>query len=420
MTIRRQNSFFGNELNLLKFSSPSPCMENGTKYQSCESYCKWHDAYFKDLAKEEFITLMKYAVPQRKAILPSTQLEHDMAKRMFDTGLTGKMNDTFAPFALILFCYTRTKGLVGEDIGLFAKVCNDFFPTPTDQGICLTQNMDINEVMKTGKEYETLFEPNLQKPPESVKGGTDGSKHTMVFFTGVGKNSYKFSYLMDQMNIRDLKIDTGDVILKFHQGNQIAHMIKDTGYLTSSSLTLKSGYEYVIEVKPKIIETTPAFKRMNIEQRKCKLHHEIEENSLFNVYTQQNCKYECYIKEAESHCKCIPWDFMHQNAQAKECDVFGRTCFFNVLENTSKSIDLCRDCVKECDYVTYDGIVIKESKVTPIEIIGDGSTYNYYCEGEQALCDYFWPDEGTNFIDKGLRNAYSAFYRGELSIVCHL
>ena len=177
--------FLGNEVNLLKYSQSSPCLENSTKYQSCVPYCKWHDAYFKELPKEEFIAMMKYAVAQRKLILPPTQFEQNLSKRMFGNSSEGKLKHHFAPFALLLFCYKRNKGLVGDDFGIFAKACNDFFPTPTDQGVCLTQHMDIKEVMKTDKKYEALFEPNLQQPPELVKRGTDGSKHTLVFFTGI-------------------------------------------------------------------------------------------------------------------------------------------------------------------------------------------------------------------------------------------
>ena len=159
---------------------------------------------------------------------------------------------------------------------------------------------------------------------------------------------------------------------------------------------------------------------MDIAQRKCRFHHEIEEDSIFKVYTHQNCKYECYIKEAEHLCKCIPWDFMHQNAQAKECDIFGRTCFYNAMENSSKSNNVCKDCLKECDYTTYDGIAIKETEIsgfkgylstTVFEII-DHYKDTAYCVGDKAFCDYFWPINGTNIIDKGLENSFNAIYGG--------
>ena len=127
--------------------------------------------------------------------------------------------------------------------------------------------MDINDLMKIGKEYESLFEAHLQKPPESVKGGSYGSMHSLVFFTGTGKDRFGFPLSMDQMDLRDMEKDSVDVRLKFHQANQIPHIIEDASYLSSSPLKLKSGYEYVIEVRPKIIEMTSGFQKLNIEHR---------------------------------------------------------------------------------------------------------------------------------------------------------
>ena len=407
--------FFKEEVNPWNYIEPSPCLDNTTRYESCNNYCKWHNTYFKELNKNDFITLMKFSTPQRKLSLSSTQAEEELAERIFGNSFTEKLKHTSAPFSLILFCYQKNNGFMGDDIGIFAKVCNEFFPTPTDQGICLTQNMDIKEVMKTNKEYEPLFEPNQQKSPKSVKDGTYLSKQTLAFYSGTGMDNLGLPInSIEQIDTRDMK-NKGEVRLKFHQANQIPDLLEDNrlqNYFSTSSLILKSGYEYEIKVMPKVFETTPAFKKMNLEQRKCKLSHEVEENSIFKVYTQQNCKYECYVKKAESLCKCIPWDFMHQNAMAKECDIFGRTCFYNAMKNISLSINFCNDCVKECDYITYDGIVIKETSRKLLKIRHTYFDHSKICEGEKFLCDYFWPDNTTNIIDKGLENLYNSMKEG--------
>ena len=402
--------FFKEEVNPWNYLEPSPCLENTTKYKRCNDYCNWHKTYFKELNKNDFITLMKFSMPQRKLSLGSTQAEQDLAKRIFGNGITGNLKHTLAPFSLMLFCYQKNNGFMGDNIGIFAKVCNEFFPTPTDQGICLTQNMDVKQVMKTNKEYESLFEPNQQRSPYSVNDGTYLSKQTLAFYSGTGMDDFYEQFnTIDQIDARDMK-NKGEIRLKFHQANQLPDLLEDNrlqSYFYTSSLILKSGYEYEIKVMPKVIETTTAFKKMNLEQRKCKLSHEVEKNSIFKVYTQQNCKYECYVKEAESLCQCIPWDFMHQNEMAEECDIFGRTCFYNAMENISKSSNLCNDCVKECDYITYDGIVIRETKNKLFEIKYSLTHRSKICTGEKFFCDYFWPQNGTNIVDKGLENFYN-------------
>ena len=151
---------------------------------------------------------------------------------------------------------------------------------------------------------------------------------------------------------------------------------------------------------------------MPFEQRNCKLEHEVGKNSLFKVYSQKNCKYECYIKKVEEMCDCIPWDFMHQNSKlAKECDLFGRTCFYNAMEMVAKSRN-CKHCLKDCDYTKFDGIITKEQKSPmanqPFPGMFDFEINNRECQGERVFCDFFWPQNaGENYtVDKGLNNSF--------------
>ena len=57
--------------------------------------------------------------------------------------------------------------LVGDDLGMIAKACNEFFPTPTDQGICLTTNMDTKEIFFTPEKASdsSIFDSHLQGDP---------------------------------------------------------------------------------------------------------------------------------------------------------------------------------------------------------------------------------------------------------------
>ena len=80
-------------------------------------------------------------------------------------------------------------------------------------------------------------------------------------------------------------------------------------YLTS--ITLKAGMEYTIDVTPTGQFSSERFKALNIEQRKCQLERDNLQNSIFKVYTENNCRYDCLVKVAKELCQCIPWDFMH-------------------------------------------------------------------------------------------------------------
>ena len=52
---------------------------NLESYPSCKTYCQWHEHFLKRYNKEHFMTLMKYALPQRKMIAPTSTLEKELA-----------------------------------------------------------------------------------------------------------------------------------------------------------------------------------------------------------------------------------------------------------------------------------------------------------------------------------------------------
>ena len=282
--------------------------------------------------------------------------------------------------------------------------------------------MDIKTVIHINEEYKALFEPSLQGSDKFVNVGTEESENILVFFTGRPfQYSHDDSRLFEHNEFRLLENNFGEknkaaqIQLKFHQSKEIPHFFEDDELKdTPSSLSLDGGVEYFIDVIPHLVKTTRAFQEMPFQQRKCKLKHEVEKNSIFKVYTQKNCKYECNIKKAEELCNCISWDFLHQNSKhVKECDIFGRTCFYNAMKMIAKSRNYCNHCVKECDYTRFDGIITKEQKSPMTNQLYYGKfdfeiNTNRECQGEKVFCDFFWPDNtGANYlIDNGLNNSF--------------
>ena len=188
---------------------------------------------------------------------------------------------------------------------------------------------------------------------------------------------------------------------------------------TSQSLTLQAGHEYHIEIFPKGEISADRFKELSLKQRKCHLENEISEDSVFKIYTQQNCKYECIIKMAEELCNCIPWDFIY-NKKSQECDIFGRTCFFNAMEKFSwNSSHVCNHCIGECDHVTYNAFIKKDSgwigsSNAKVTLLPSGmSESGYKCQGSKAFCDFLLLNTSNNettMFDKGLKNAHDKMF----------
>ena len=114
--------------------------------------------------------------------------------------------------------------------------------------------------------------------------------------------------------------------------------------IDKKSLPLMPGYEYEIELDPYGQYTTDDFKAMSLNNRQCRLDVDTFENSTHPIYTKANCIYDCHVNLAFKTCNCIPWDFVHP-IQGEECDIFGRTCFFNMIETLAHgSYENCSHC----------------------------------------------------------------------------
>ena len=235
------------------------------------------------------------------------------------------------------------------------------------------------------------------------------SKITLVFDTN---SQTKMSQNYDVTNTF---MDRSTIMLQIHQPKELANMIIESSHdKFSGPITLQNGYEYMIDIHPYGQVSTNEFRRNSLEQRGCRLDHEVDKNSKFNIYTRKNCKYSCHVKIANVKCGCTPWDFITNNNEAGECDVFGRICFYNEIQSLTKSPnDPCNHCITECDYLKF------RKELTSKESIGL-KKYSYFeynkkgnsTTGSKAFIDFLM-DENNTLIDEGLKKAYDVFAHGE-------
>ena len=325
-----------------KYMKKSPCSEL-TKYSQCKEYCNWHKDVFNKWSREEFLTVMRYSMPQRKLSLdPILPFEKNIANKLFGSKNVKELDQRIAPMSMSLFCKRNDIGYHGDNINLSEKVCNDFFPAPTDVGICLTRNMDIKEVLHKEKYFDIQFEAEKQPKNQNMEAMSFWSTTTLIIFTD-SLNSLRQTYPRKPNS----KVD--DIKFQLHQPKEIGQVSQIGNYdFYTNSLTLKNGYEYYIDVTPTGLVSTESFKDLTIQQRNCFLENEIENFSIFKKYTLNNCKYQCHVAKAKEECQCIPWDFMNNaSTEMEECDVFGRTCFFNRMEYLTQSRkNYCDHCLK--------------------------------------------------------------------------
>ena len=162
-----------------------------------------------------------------------------------------------------------------------------------------------------------------------------------------------------------------EIQLQIHQNKELAQILRaDAQGVRLRSISLKPGYEYKMEIKPLGRRSTEDFKRLSKHDRDCQKDNELNENSLFKIYSKANCRYECETSLAYEICHCIPWDFLHaaQNSTPEICDVFGRKCFQTAVNNITKNGNECKHCIRECDKMEFELKVLSAKDLSSMEI----------------------------------------------------
>ena len=78
-----------------------------------------------------------------------------------------------------------------------------------------------------------------------------------------------------------------NIQMQINQNADYAHILFGSQQENAQkSMTLKPGYEYEIEVSMDRKKSTPDFRKFTLEQRNCRLSHEILENATYKYYTK--------------------------------------------------------------------------------------------------------------------------------------
>ena len=88
---------------------------------------------------------------------------------------------------MVLFCKDRqNQNYSGFQIpGFDTNFCNDFFPSPTDVGMCMTKNLNINEVTHFDDDYIGYMSTTKQKPNIDMDRSNRNAESKYVLLTDV-------------------------------------------------------------------------------------------------------------------------------------------------------------------------------------------------------------------------------------------
>ena len=194
--------------------------------------------------------------------------------------------------------------------------CNLFQPVLTDFGICHSFNAKNSVDLLKDSEFKSIFQKVYQ--PDLIQSEIE---------KGIGAGS----------NLAlDFVLDNGDMMSNGRSKNGFQLGISsfwDVFDLRSSSIQIKPGYKYVINVYPVEVKAKENLREVSIEKRTCRFHDEYDDiMEFFNFYSNSACKKECMLKQAQSICGCTPWNMPFPPKSKTMCDLYGHTCFDKIME----------------------------------------------------------------------------------------
>ena len=193
-----------------------------------------------------------------------------------------------------------------------------------------------------------------------------------------------------------------------------------------SIIKLWPGYHTTIHVVPKILETTPAFDNLKLNQRECKLPHETTGFQLFNEYTQKGCEIECAAKKALALCRCLPWNYPNNFISVPMCDMFGGFCFNQIMSNEVYYKSCKSECLADCKEISLS--VWQRTAPLNIEELCKYGTYfhRFFEQNFQKIFafehyrimvqDQYIPDLATSFSNGSLCLNYIRKYVSLVSV----
>ena len=389
------------------FMMPSPCSSSSNL--NCAKYCEWHtEVLLKELLKKEFLALMKLSVPQASLKqAPLNKIERKISEEILGKDNVNEVKFPFLGLAPVIFCKMKSsQKWQGIDAQMYPKICDDFQKSFSDEGVCLTKNFNINDLFYLNSEYGEVF--NLRKSKiVKAEGDRFEAKATFVLYTNsININWRAFSknanILKDLKNEEDWEIeDLSNIHLKIHSTSNIAMLAKDPKQRKRlDSLKLKAGNEYTIRIKPLKQDVTENFERLDKTKRNCLLETEVPKGCQLKLYSLSNCHYECKTNYAMSLCQCCAWDFPLCYNKSSECDVFGRTCFHNVMNRIMLDLDKkCPQCKPSCKKIEYESKILS---MKPLIQESDGwyTKSEYFSEyyggcSRRDFCDFILDRNNT-------------------------
>jgi hypothetical protein len=238
-----------------------------------------------------------------------------------------------------------------------AVPCSAIFSSfPTDTGMCCSFNMKAAEEMFAGQTFPKLLRSmQALDKRNTLTDQEENDKVKILDKTQPGRQG-GLTVIVDthknSLSAASLSNDTDGII----------GMIRPSGSYPNSNLgsfDIKTGYTTLIALSGTVTSTSDEFIGMDTQQRKCLFAQENINMTIFQLYSQSNCFFECFLSITKGYMKekynqpdaCIPWSYPSADLFPKICNPWEAVEFQEMISNipTSK----CSHCLPDCSSVTY-------------------------------------------------------------------
>ena len=227
--------------------------------------------------------------------------------------------------------------------------CKLFQPVVTDLGICYSFNAKSSlDMLKNSSFTEAFYEAYRYDFIESSEKKAEGAG-----------DKFSLRFMIDNSKYLRRKLET-------HPFKVI--ISGKRGYFDALSIgkEVTPGYETIFDIQPLEVVGTNDLRGISEEARDCRFSDEVNNDSIFKVYSQPSCEFECKMNEAREKCRCTPWNFPNAPSISEPtiCDLYGNSCFHSKMSEAR----VVKKCIKKCPSDCEDVRFSVNKQVIPINL----------------------------------------------------
>jgi hypothetical protein len=233
-----------------------------------------------------------------------------------------------------------------------------FTSFPTDRGMCCSFNIDAAEEIFAGETFPGLVTSlDAQDKSNSFANAELPKSYVENREPKVQPGQNKGLYVMldahtDLFSASSVDSDNEGFIGLIHPKGAFPFTMLE-------GFKIKPGHLNIVSLSGTSIDAEDDIRPIDPVDRNCYFPDETEHMTIYKVYTQSNCVFECSIEYAQQRMKetsntsCIPWYYPSANTHVEFCDPWQTMNFFFYMFDEIPD-ETCAKCLPNCLNTVYE------------------------------------------------------------------